>query len=80
MIDRQQFKIQVVSSFTEIDKDAWDCLIGAGDLQTKDQLPNPFITHAFLEAIKMGDAIAIMKDGDIVQIGTPEAIVANRST
>ncbi|MEO1492818.1 MAG: glycine betaine/L-proline ABC transporter ATP-binding protein [Pseudomonadota bacterium] len=36
-----------------------------------------FITHDFLEAIKMGDHIAIMKDGEIAQIGTPEEIVAN---
>ncbi len=36
-----------------------------------------FITHDFLEAIKMGDHIAIMKDGEIVQIGTPEEVVAN---
>jgi glycine betaine/proline transport system ATP-binding protein len=36
-----------------------------------------FITHDFLEAIKMGDRIAIMKDGEISQIGTPEEIVAN---
>jgi glycine betaine/proline transport system ATP-binding protein len=36
-----------------------------------------FITHDFLEAIKMGDHIAIMKDGIVVQIGTPEEIVAN---
>ena len=36
-----------------------------------------FITHDFLEAIKMGDHIAIMKDGEVSQIGTPEEIVAN---
>ncbi len=36
-----------------------------------------FITHDFLEAIKLGDRIAIMKDGEIVQIGTPQQIVAN---
>ncbi|MFK7941890.1 MAG: glycine betaine/L-proline ABC transporter ATP-binding protein [Paracoccaceae bacterium] len=36
-----------------------------------------FITHDFLEAIKMGDHIAIMKDGEIAQTGTPEEIVAN---
>ena len=30
-----------------------------------------FITHDFLEAIKMGDHIAIMKDGEFVQVGTP---------
>ena len=35
-----------------------------------------FITHDFLEAIKMGDHIAIMKDGEIAQIGTPEELVA----
>jgi glycine betaine/proline transport system ATP-binding protein len=36
-----------------------------------------FITHDFLEALKIGDRIAIMKDGEIVQIGTPEQIVAH---
>ena len=36
-----------------------------------------FITHDFSEAIKMGDHIAIMKDGEISQVGTPEDIVAN---
>lgn len=36
-----------------------------------------FITHDFLEAIKMGDHIMIMRDGAISQIGTPEEIVAN---
>ena len=36
-----------------------------------------FITHDFLEAIKMGDHIAIMKDGEVSQVGTPEEIVAN---
>jgi glycine betaine/proline transport system ATP-binding protein len=34
-----------------------------------------FITHDLDEAIRMGDRIAIMKDGRIVQIGTPEQIV-----
>ena len=36
-----------------------------------------FITHDFLEAIKLGDRIAIMKDGAIVQVGTSQEIVAN---
>ncbi|MBK8050908.1 MAG: betaine/proline/choline family ABC transporter ATP-binding protein [Anaerolineales bacterium] len=36
-----------------------------------------FSTHDFLEAIKLGDRIAIMKDGEIVQVGTPERIVAH---
>jgi len=34
-----------------------------------------FITHDLDEAIRIGDRIAIMKDGRIVQIGTPEHIV-----
>lgn len=36
-----------------------------------------FITHDLDEAIRMGTRIAIMKDGEIVQIGTPEEIVTN---
>lgn len=36
-----------------------------------------FITHDLDEAIRMGSRIAIMKDGEIVQIGTPEDIVTN---
>ena len=34
-----------------------------------------FITHDLDEAIRMGTRIAIMKDGEIVQTGTPEDIV-----
>jgi glycine betaine/proline transport system ATP-binding protein len=34
-----------------------------------------FITHDLTEALKLGDRIAIMKDGEIVQIGNPEEIV-----
>ena len=34
-----------------------------------------FITHDFDEAIRLADRIAIMHDGRIVQIGTPEALV-----
>ncbi len=36
-----------------------------------------FITHDLDEAIRIGHRIAIMKDGVIVQIGTPEEIVMN---
>ena len=36
-----------------------------------------FITHDFLEAIKLGERVAIMKDGEIVQIGTSQEIVAH---
>jgi len=38
-----------------------------------------FITHDLDEAIRIGHRIAIMKDGIIVQIGTPEDIVMNPS-
>jgi glycine betaine/proline transport system ATP-binding protein len=34
-----------------------------------------FITHDFDEAIRLADRIAIMKDGAVVQVGTPEEIV-----
>ena len=34
-----------------------------------------FITHDFLEAIRLADRIAIMKDGEVVQIGTPAEVV-----
>jgi glycine betaine/proline transport system ATP-binding protein len=36
-----------------------------------------FITHDLMEALKLGDRIAIMKDGHFVQVGTPEEIVAH---
>jgi glycine betaine/proline transport system ATP-binding protein len=36
-----------------------------------------FITHDLDEALKMGDRIAIMKDGLIAQIGTPTEILTN---
>jgi glycine betaine/proline transport system ATP-binding protein len=36
-----------------------------------------FITHDFDEAIRLADRIAIMKDGEIIQIGAPEALVLN---
>ena len=36
-----------------------------------------FITHDLDEAIRIGSRIAIMNDGRIVQIGTPEEIVTN---
>jgi glycine betaine/proline transport system ATP-binding protein len=39
-----------------------------------------FITHDFDEAIRLADRIAIMKDGAIVQIGTPEEVVTRPAT
>jgi glycine betaine/proline transport system ATP-binding protein len=34
-----------------------------------------FITHDFLEALRVADRIAIMKEGEVVQIGTPADVV-----
>lgn len=39
-----------------------------------------FITHDFAEALRLGDRIAIMKDGSFDQVGTPEEIVTNPAT
>ncbi len=39
-----------------------------------------FITHDFDEAIRLADRIAIMKDGEIIQIGTPEELVVRPAT
>ncbi|GGV57851.1 glycine/betaine ABC transporter ATP-binding protein [Streptomyces longisporoflavus] len=36
-----------------------------------------FITHDLSEALRLGDRIMLMRDGAIVQLGTPEEIVAN---
>lgn len=34
-----------------------------------------FITHDFLEALRIADRMAIMRDGKVVQIGTPEDLI-----
>ena len=36
-----------------------------------------FITHDLQEAAKVGDRIAIMRDGALIQVGTPAELVAN---
>ena len=36
-----------------------------------------FITHDLDEALKLGDRIAIMRDGAVVQMGTAEELIAN---
>ncbi|MEZ5775470.1 MAG: betaine/proline/choline family ABC transporter ATP-binding protein [Hyphomicrobiaceae bacterium] len=36
-----------------------------------------FITHDFLEALRIADRMAIMRDGAIVQIGTPAELIMN---
>lgn len=47
------------------------------DLQEKMHKTIVFITHDLDEAIRLGDRIAIMKDGEVIQIGTPEDILTN---
>lgn len=44
-------------------------------LQTELQKTIVFITHDLNEALKLGDRIAIMHDGQVAQIGSPEDIV-----
>lgn len=46
-------------------------------LQEKVQKTIIFITHDLDEALKLGDRIAVMYEGEIVQIGTPEEILTN---
>ncbi|MEU6522117.1 glycine betaine/L-proline ABC transporter ATP-binding protein [Streptomyces sp. NPDC046924] len=36
-----------------------------------------FITHDLNEALKLGDRVALMRDGRVVQLGTPEEIVGS---
>lgn len=47
------------------------------DIQNKLQKTIIFITHDVNEAFKIGDRVAVMKDGKVEQIGTPEEILEN---
>lgn len=55
-----------------IRRDMQDELI---QLQSKMKKTIIFITHDLNEALKLGDRIALMRDGAIVQIGTPEEML-----
>jgi glycine betaine/proline transport system ATP-binding protein len=44
-------------------------------LQTRTKKTTVFITHDLDEALSIGDRIVLLKDGEIVQIGTPEEIL-----
>lgn len=57
-----------------IRKDMQDELL---ELQANVQKTIIFITHDLNEALRIGDRIAIMKDGKIIQIGTGEEILTN---
>ncbi len=47
------------------------------ELQEKLQKTIIFVTHDLHEALKLGDRIAIMRNGEVVQEGTPEEIVTH---
>lgn len=47
------------------------------DLQQKLNKTIVFVTHDMDEALKLGDRICIMKDGNIIQLDTPEEILKN---
>ena len=57
-----------------IRREMQDQLIGLQQLVRKTMV---FITHDFLEALRVGDRVAIMKDGEFVQVGAPEELVSN---
>ncbi|MCM3411832.1 glycine betaine/L-proline ABC transporter ATP-binding protein ProV [Metabacillus litoralis] len=59
-----------------IRKDMQDELL---ELQSNMEKTIVFITHDLDEALRIGDRIALMKDGNIVQIGTPEEILMSPS-
>lgn len=47
------------------------------DLKKNLKKTTVFVTHDMREALKLADRICIMKDGEIVQIATPEELVEN---
>lgn len=47
------------------------------DIQDRLQKTIIFITHDVNEAFKLGDRVAVMKDGHVVQVGTPEEIIGH---
>lgn len=68
-------------SFSALDplirRDMQDQLL---DLQKKLKKTIVFITHDLNEAMRLGDRIAVMRDGQIVQIGTAEDILVRPAT
>ncbi|HBM74100.1 MAG TPA: ABC transporter ATP-binding protein [Clostridiaceae bacterium] len=49
------------------------------DIQARLKKTIVFITHDVNEAFKLGNRVAVMKDGNIIQIGTPEEILTSPS-
>ncbi len=46
-------------------------------LQSKQQRTIVFISHDLDEAMRIGDRIAIMQDGELIQVGSPDEILNN---
>lgn len=46
-------------------------------LRAEVQMTTIFVTHDLDEALKLGDRIAIMRDGEVIQIATPGELVIN---
>lgn len=57
-----------------IRKDMQDELL---EIQEKFKKTLIFITHDLDEALRIGDRIALMRDGSLIQLGTPEQILMN---
>lgn len=57
-----------------IRKDMQDELL---ELQESMEKTIVFITHDLNEALKLGNRIAIMRDGEVIQVGTPEEILTD---
>ena len=57
-----------------IRKDMQDELL---EIQEKYKKTIIFITHDLDEALRIGDRIALMRDGSVIQLGTPEQILMN---
>ena len=45
------------------------------DIQRQMKKTIVFVTHDIQEAMKLGDRICIMKDGQVLQVGTPEELI-----
>lgn len=46
-------------------------------LRAEEGITTIFVTHDLDEALKLGDRIAIMRDGEIIQIATPAELITN---
>ncbi|MBY0218978.1 MULTISPECIES: ABC transporter ATP-binding protein [Paenibacillus] len=47
------------------------------EIQRKMKKTIVFVTHDIQEAMKLGDRICILKDGQVMQVGTPEELLQN---